>query len=239
MVLKKVVKLIILLQFIFFSSCDNFVLIQPYFLDGSITVFYDGEMIGTYYEPRIDGTNVAIESDLNFSYGYGDETNPDMVDDLLVYHRMLDSDEISSLYETNGDLPDDKSDLVGYYQFEGNLENSSLGSSDDGIESGATASYVSGGISGTGLNITTGDEGNINFNSTILPNVIEEMTINIWVKSSIMKDGEFISILNCWGGDDHDDFFNIDYDGGAISSIIHSLSDYDADEWHMITYVIE
>lgn len=230
---------ILFILFLFSSCSGGFFLLQPFSFNGNMNYFIDGRFIGSIERPELNEP-ITIDSGINFSTGNLDEKYPEKVDELLVFHRALSWDEINRLYLTPGSLPVNSSGAAGHYTFESNLTSSGYAPAGPvGINDSAIVIHTPGGVSGNALNLS--GEGNITFDYTLLPPGFGKMTLNIWVKDSEIHKDLFINILNCHMGYSDEDFFNLDINSGGINleNYQHSLSEYDSNEWHMLTLVID
>ena len=171
---------------------------------GLIQLYLDGAATGTALTmtPNISGSNKSIGANIDNS---GSNNFIGVLDDIGIWNRALTQQEITNLYTSSvpvSCLPAyvPTSGLVGYWPFCGNVNDES-GNGNNGTVSGATLVSDRFGNANKAYNFD-GSSNYISFpsGSSSSLNIISDLSLSFWIKSSTIQNNGIISFGDNTGG---------------------------------------
>ncbi|MBP1755244.1 MAG: Ig-like protein [Firmicutes bacterium] len=214
-----------------------------------LTATYDGEQVKIYHDNTLltqssysdgitfneDGLYIGVGAKLdNFFRG--------SVDDLRLYNTTLSYDDVESLYqeglEANKEFVEPTKQLVAYYAFDKNLNDSSTFSNDaENIAVNGTTKYVIG-KNGEAIALTKGNYIEVPGGDHL--NLEEEFTISCWVKVDTEGDYPLIYRQNPSFSDEEENDWTYmlaisSWGKGENTEFQMKTSVYDPDSWTPIS----
>ncbi|MBE5925929.1 MAG: hypothetical protein E7270_03100 [Lachnospiraceae bacterium] len=191
------------------------------YADGSewflYTLTYDGSRIKIYHNNelinQLNYTDGITKNDMDLYIGTNfdlDDYYKGMMDDLRMYTRTLSYDDVEALYNAgvaaNKEALNPTKQLVAYYKFDGNL-NDSTAFANHGEEVSATGTINYGwGKSGQALTMGNGKYFEIPYAEQL--NFGKEYTISFWVKQSLEGNRPILYRQNpAYGQNDNDNYY--------------------------------
>lgn len=215
------------------------------------TVTYDGSRLKTYRNnvlaQQTNYTYGMSKNDMNLFIGVDSEFSKffkGKIDDLRMYTRTFTYDDVDMLYnegiKANKEALQPTKQLVGYYKFDGNLEDSSKFKL-NGIEvtTKGTKNYGPG-KSGKSLTIKNGRYFEIPYGDNY--NLGNEYTISLWVKSELSESRPLLFKENpAYGGDNDNEYsyslYSDTWGNNEICSFTMKSNIWELNQWQPSTVI--
>ncbi|MDC7220306.1 MAG: hypothetical protein PQJ59_10215 [Spirochaetales bacterium] len=239
------------LVLLFLGGCRNMYLTSPYYFEGDIELYLDGELVAA---ADLDSGMADDMSNYGFYIDSGD--NPvNGLAEFIIFQREMEVWEFWYLYENFGYYPSDSDSMSGYYKFEGSLACDSIvyydstdgGDNDGELLSGDTPDYTSFEVDGsTYYYMSPMANSRIALGDYVLPDKIEEFSVSFWFQESL-DNSDDVNLFRIADLDDSDKTeidLTIEEDGRFVLTIGTNWqkvwfkpTDYDDDSEHMLTFI--